>query len=303
MEKLSENKILIVEDNPSDATFLKTTLGREDYQIIHAKTGTEAFHLLEKETPDLIILDILLPDIDGFEVCRRIRQNDRFLSLPVLFYSVIKTIDEKFLGLEMGASDFLTKTADTRELLIRIKNLLRAKRKIDEVIEQSLYDGLTKVYNRTYFHHRLEDECELSKRYKRNFSCTIIDIDNFKNINETYGYLMGDRVLKRAAEFMRDNIRCVDEICRYREDEFGVLFPETNLEEAYLAAERIRQYMLLSDLGQTQCPVRLTISCGVSSFNEEVKDTDDLLAQAITALSHAKQDGRNQTRAYSPLLK
>ncbi len=294
-----KSKIMVVEDTYRDFEFLKNTLKKENYEIIYAQDGRDALSLLEKDTPDLVILDILLPDIDGFEVCKRIKENKRFVNLPVLFYSVIKTVDEKLLGLETGASDFLSKSADPRELLIRVRNLLKAKRQIDETIKFSFYDTITNVYNRRYFQHRLNDECIRSRRYQRAFSCLMIDVDHFKKINNNFGRATGDRVLKKVAETLSLNIRSADEICRYEEDKFGVLLPETDLRGAYSAAERIRHFIAMSDAVKTECQTNLTVSCGVSAFNKNINDTHELVDQANRALSEAKLEGRNQTIAYS----
>jgi len=292
-------KILAVEDTLTDVIFLKKTLESEPYDISYAENGRDALALIERDTPDLVILDIVLPDIDGFEVCKRIRSNDRFVSLPILFYSAIKTVDEKLLGLEMGASDFLPKSADSRELLVRIRNLLRAKKKIDAAINSSFYDSLTNVYSSQYFQHRLYDECVRSRRYKRDFSCMMLDVDNFKVVNNTFGFHTGDRILKKIAELVIQNIRGADEVCRFKEDEFAVILPETDLRGAYAVAERVRQYMAMSDTLRNECTIGLTVSCGVSYFSNEVKDMNDLVGQASDALKQAKDEGRNTTRFYT----
>ncbi|MBU4304060.1 MAG: diguanylate cyclase [Candidatus Omnitrophica bacterium] len=293
-----KNRILVVDDTITDVLYLKKVLENVNYEVSYAENGNSALSLLEKDTPDMVILDILLPDIDGFEVCKRIRANDRFLTLPILFYSAIRTTDDKLLGLEMGASDFLSKSADERELLIRIKNLLKTKSKIDTAINSSLVDSITNVYSSQYFQHRIHDECIRSRRYKRDLSCMIVDVDNFKTINTTFGYQTGNRVLRKIADLVRQNIRSADEVCRYKEDEFGVLLPETNLRDAFSVAERVRQFMALSDAIRTECTVDLTVSCGISYFSNDVKDMTDLVAQATLALRQAKMEGRNQTRFF-----
>jgi diguanylate cyclase (GGDEF)-like protein len=293
-----KNKILIVEDTISDVIFLKKTLEKENYDINYAENGKDALALISKDTPDLVILDILLPDIDGYEVCRRIRANESWVNLPVLFYSAIKTVDEKLLGLEMGASEFLSKSADDRELLARIRNLLKAKKRIDAAISTSFYDPLTNVYSTQYFEHRIEDECIRSRRYKRDFSCMLMDVDKFEKINDTFGTHVGDRLLRKIAEVVKSNIRSADEVCRYKEDEFGILLPETNLRGAYAIAERVRQYLCMSDDLRKECTVDLTVSCGVSYYGNEVKDTKQLINQADTALQQAKKEGYNQTKFY-----
>ncbi len=293
-----KSKILVVEDSISDVVFLKKTLENENYDLNYAENGKDALALIKNDTPDLVILDILLPDIDGYEVCRRIRNNDSLVNLPVLFYSAIKTIDEKLLGLEMGASEFLSKSTDDRELLARIRNLLKTKKKIDTAIASSFYDPLTNVYSPQYFEHRINDECLRSRRYKRDLSCMLMDVDKFEMINNTFGTHTGDRTLKKIAELVQKNIRSADEVCRYKEDEFAVLLPETNLREAYAIAERVRQYLCMSDDLRNECTVDLTVSCGVSFYGSGVKDTAELISQANTALKQAKKEGSNQTKFY-----
>ena len=292
-------KILVVEDRVSDVIFLKKILEKEKYDVVYAENGKDALSIVENNTPDLVILDIVLPDIDGFEICKRIRSNNKLISLPVLFYSAIKTIDDKLLGLEMGASDFLSKSADERELIARIKNLLKAKRKVDSAISSSFYDSLTNVYSPQYLELRINEECIRSRRYKRDFSCMLMGVDNFKVINNTFGLNTGDRMLKKIAELLVRNIRSADEVCRYKDDEFGVILPVTNLRGAFALAERIRDFISSSDELRTECTLKLTVSCGVSQYNSELKDPKKLINQAKQALKQAKSEGRNKTQFYS----
>ncbi|MBI4846036.1 MAG: diguanylate cyclase [Candidatus Omnitrophica bacterium] len=293
-----KERILVVEDTLADVMFLKKTFEGLNYEITYAENGMNALSILDNDPPDLVILDILLPDIDGFEVCKRIRNDDRFINTPILFYSAIRTSDDKILGLEMGASDFLSKSADDRELLVRVKNLLKIKKKIDSALSISFYDSITKVYSLQYFHHRMYDECVRSRRYKRDLSCMLIDIDNFKVINNTFGIQTGNRVLKKIAELVSQNTRHVDEVCRYKEDAFGLVLPETDLRNAYSAAERIRQYLAMTEDLRTECSLNITVSCGVSYYNEKVTDFNNLIENAHTALLQAKQAGKNQTKFY-----
>lgn len=290
------NKILIVEDDLNDLEVLKDKL--KSYELITAANGKDGLELLERENPDLVILDILIPDIDGFEICRRIRKSQPYGNLPVLFHTNVNTIDDRLLGLEMGASDFLNKSADERELLVRVKNLLSAKEVIDEMKNLSVIDNLTSTYNRTYFQHRLDDELRRSRRYKRAFSCVIIDIDNFKRINDEYGYITGDNVLKKFTRITLKNIRDTDVLCRYKGDQFIWLLPETELNDAYNAAERVRQFIITSDISDGELKINLTVSCGVSSFSDFSKEANELICQAEQALNKAKKDGANQTRVY-----
>lgn len=293
-----KNKILIVEDTAQDCEALMKKLEHEPYELLIARDGAAALAIVDSSAPDLIILDILLPDIDGFEICRRIRANPNYLSVPILFHTTVNTLDEKLIGLQLGASDFLTKDADERELLVRVRNLLAAKQRIDERIALSVIDGLTQVYSKMYFQYRIGEEFERCRRYKREFCCVIIDIDGFKNINDAHGFVTGNAVLRKVAGVIKQNIRDADVLCRYGGDEFGWLLPETKFDDAYLAAERLRHFMLTADVGVQENALGLTISCGVSSYAIAGGGTDELFFQATEALRKAKSGGRNQTRVF-----
>lgn len=294
-----KSKILIVEDNIGDFEFLKNSLKGENCLVMHAPTGHEAFALLERNMPDLIVLDIVLPDIDGFEICKRIRQEGRFEFLPILFFTSSANMDNKLLGLQLGATDFLSKECDPRELILRIKNLLHSKKMFDEMVRLSIIDGLTHVYNRRYFQHRLIDEFERSKRYKHDFCCMIIDIDHFKKINDSRGHPVGDSVIKKIAAILRRNTRGADVLCRYGGDEFGMLLPETNFKGAFVTAERIRRVVEKAEFGDSKSSLSITLSCGISSLVENgAMNMEELLTQADVALYQAKKAGRNRISFY-----
>jgi len=293
------SKIFVIEDNQKDLDFLKSALEKEKYTVIHAQDAKTAFSLLEKEQPDLVIVDVVLPDSDGFEVCQKLHAEERFINIPLLFLTHAMNIDNKLLGLQLGASDFLAKDCDERELLLRIRNLLRFKKHFDDVIRLSVVDSLTHVYNRRYFQHRLIDEFERGKRYDREFCCMIIDVDHFKEVNDTLGHPVGDRVLKRVSGILRRNIRAADILCRYGGDEFGLLLPETNFQGAFVTAERVRSIVEKTDLGKPEHTVKLTLSCGISSLVEGgAMSMEELVTQADVALYQAKRAGRNQISFY-----
>ncbi len=293
------SKIFVVEDNKKDIEFLRATLEKEKYAVIHAPDGKTAFDMLEKTQPDIIILDLLLPDIDGFEICKRLRSEERFLSIPILFFTSSVNMDNKLLGLQLGASDFLGKGCDERELLLRIRNLLRYKKQYDEMVKLSVIDSLTHVYNRRYFQHRLMDEFERARRYDREFCCMIIDVDHFKKINDTYGHPVGDDVLRHVAAILRRNTRAADVLCRYGGDEFGLLLPETNFPGAFVTAERVRCIVEKTNFSKSDDPISVTLSFGVSSLIEGgALGMDELVTQADVALYQAKRAGRNQISFY-----
>jgi two-component system cell cycle response regulator len=228
-----------------------------------------------------------------------LRSEERFLSIPILFFTASINMDNKLLGLQLGASDFLGKSCDERELLLRIRNLMRYKKQYDEMVKLSVIDSLTHVYNRRYFQHRLMDEFERARRYDREFCCMIIDVDHFKNINDSHGHPVGDDVLKHVAAILRRNTRAADVLCRYGGDEFGLLLPETNFPGAFVSAERVRTIVEKTDFTKTDSPVKVTLSFGISSLIEGgAMGMDELVTQADVALYQAKRNGRNQICFY-----
>ncbi|MBI4846891.1 MAG: response regulator, partial [Candidatus Omnitrophica bacterium] len=198
-----KSNVLIVEDRKKDFDLLSEIFDENNYSISYAPDGKTAFSYLRDNVFDLIILDLVLPDVDGFEICKYIRKDERFVGVPVLFLSSSDNIDNRLIGLQLGATDFLSKDCDQRELLAKVKNVLNSKRQFDEMIKLSIYDSLTHIYNRRYFQHRLKDEFERSRRYKHDFCCMMIDIDFFKEVNDTLGHQTGDDVLKKVASIFR----------------------------------------------------------------------------------------------------
>lgn len=288
------NKVLIVEDNREDLDTLTAMLKNENYELLIAQTGEKAFEILEGHDIDLVILDVLIPDMSGIEICKKIRCDERYSQIPVIFYSIVNSDDDRIIGLEVGAADFLSKSTDPREVVFRIRNLLMAKSSIDALMKCSVKDSLTELYNRMYFMHRVEDEAQRSIRYKREFCCAIVDVDNFNNLNEKFGYVTGDNILKKIGVLLEENIRSADILCRYSGDKFAWLLPETEIEDAYLAIERMRNYILTKDFGDNINAIGLTISSGVSSFNYAQCRVKELFYQVGEALKQAKVNGRNQ---------
>jgi len=291
--------ILVVEDTISDLVFLKQILEQAGYVVRYAETGAEALSSLNSHLPDLVILDILLPDIDGFEVCKRIRSNPRYLTLPVLFFSAVQNIDEKLLGLEMGASDFLPKTSETRELLARIRNLLIVKKKLDTLISASFLDPVTGTQNLQFFYYRLHQECLRSKRHDRVFSCALVDVDNFQAVSSQFTADTGDALLQQLGQILRSTLRGADEVCHFENDAFALLLPETDHRQAFTALERVRHSVADAAIPDLSTSRPVTVSCGVAAFAVDMENDNAVVDRARIALQQAKLSGRNQTRFFT----
>lgn len=193
-------KILIVDDDVDIVEVVKVRLAAEGYEVLTASNGKEALRMLEKESPDLIILDVMMPEMDGFETCKRIKSQKDKGYLPIIMLTVSDRPDERVKGLDLGASDYITKPYEADEFMARIRAGLRAKREYDRILQMAEKDSLTGLYNRRSLDMRLSEEFSRAQRYTREFSLIMLDIDHFKAVNDTYGHQMGDAVLKQAAD-------------------------------------------------------------------------------------------------------
>lgn len=307
-------KILVVDDDEAIRSMIRTVLELEGYEVVEAKDGKEALEKAFFVLPHLIVLDIMMPSMDGFEVCQKLRQNTKTKDLPVLFLSALNTAPDKVKGLGCGGDDYITKPFNPMELVARIKahirkvDLLAEKNSMMEWLagklaamnlelrEQAVTDGLTGLYNHRYFIQRLEEEATRVSRYGGKFSIVMFDLDYFKQINDRFGHLCGNAVLKEVSEFLRMGVRGVDIVARYGGEEFAILLPETPSGGAQVVAERIRarisQHQFqerTSDIGVT-----VTISGGVATYPLHAEETSQLVSKADRALYKAKRSGRNK---------
>ena len=314
--KRDKKLILLVEDSPTQARYTGLILEGAGYDVILAETGKKAIELAESAQPDIILLDIILPDIDGFSVCRRIRQR-ALLYIPVLMLTEKRTdIDDKVDGLAVGADDYLNKPFDDREMLARVASLVRIREVIENLYsrladgeqsyqtlkELALTDRLTGLYNRHFFAEELHKQFSLAQRYKTPLSCIMTDIDLFRDFNTRFGHPVGDWVLQEAATLMKNQIREGDIIARYGGEEFVLLLPMTELKGAAELAERLRMQVEQRVWEHpSHGKMQITISFGVALLPApEIKSCDQLVECADKALYQAKNNGRNRVEIYTP---
>ncbi|MEA3314375.1 MAG: diguanylate cyclase, partial [Campylobacterota bacterium] len=265
------------------------------YNIMDVTNGMDALDILNKEKIDLILLDIVMPEMDGFEVCRRIKSNPLTKDIPIIF-STSKT-DETSIekAYDLGGIDYVTKPFKPKELLARVKTQLKMQELQEELRVLASTDHMTKLYNRRYFTKISEHTLDLAKRDKNDISIIILDIDKFKNINDTYGHQIGDEVIIELANRLTQLQRKSDIICRYGGEEFVILLPNTSIEAAFEVAQKIRKDIeLLSIKVDNNKELKVTISLGVSqvSFDDEI-NIEPSLKRADNALYNAKDNGRN----------
>jgi diguanylate cyclase (GGDEF)-like protein len=291
---MKSKTILVVDDTIANLDILVGLLS--EYDVIDTASGREALDIVKEEKVDLILLDIMMPDIDGYEVCQKLKSNANTKDIPVIFITA-KTDEESIeKAYSIGGSDYVTKPFRPKELLARVKRELQLKSYQEELKMLASIDPMTKLYNRRYFNEIAKNILEGERRNGCELSLMILDIDKFKNINDTYGHNIGDDVIIFVSDILRNNQRESDVICRYGGEEFVILLPETSLENAVFVAEKIRKRIAKSMVrvgGEESFSV--SISIGVSKIDVlNESNIEAALKRADNALYEAKNLGRNR---------
>jgi diguanylate cyclase (GGDEF)-like protein len=268
----------------------------------------QGMKLIKLERPDLILLDLVLPDISGREVCRWAKLNVETQSIPIIILTARTDVKERVAGLEDGANDYVTKPCDDSELKARIDAVLREKTLRDQLEKKNteyeelmrkfermaITDPVTGLFNRRRFEEMLAQEFERYRRYGTPFTCLMIDVDHFKRINDTYGHDVGDLVLKETAQTIQAQIRGVDMVSRYGGDEFAVLLSQQKGEEAVKAAGRILRHVRQLRFKEMKKGEKITLSIGIAALPDpDLKEMDQIMQCADYALYKAKKNGRD----------
>lgn len=304
-------QILVVDDSRTQLEWLVQVLEREGYDVRTAIDGKDAIRKVRAEPPDLVLLDMILPDMDGLEVLRIVKARPEEAFIPVIILSVRSDLDSKVTGLRIGADDFLAKPFAEAEILARCAAMLRIKSLQDQLrrtqqklAEQAITDELTGLKNRRAFDERLAEEFRRAQRYSDPVALIMLDLDHFKLVNDRYGHPFGDVVLRGAAESIRTSTRDPDIPARYGGEEFAVILPKTHLSGALAVAERIwkglgaREYAVPEGTGAA-APLHVTASIGLAFYpSKDISSPELLLRFADEALYQAKRAGRNTICLY-----
>lgn len=319
---LAGSSVLIVDDSEANISLLKKALSGYGIEFQEASSGEAALKLLENSIPDLIILDIILPGIDGFETCRKIKANKNTRGVPVIFITSKTGADDILTGFSLGGADYIAKPFRKEEALFRVVNQLHLAKALKEkeklisslldltdkkeiLIEELMAlkeklevyanrDSLTGLLNRRGMNERIEIEVARFVRNKNPFILIMGDIDHFKKVNDTYGHEAGDHVLVEISKILMRSLRRQDSIARWGGEEFLILLPETDIDGGLAVTEKFRKEVEAENFSFEKNRVSFTISFGLCVYNNREIDIDQCLKQADDYLYQAKKAGRNR---------
>jgi two-component system, cell cycle response regulator len=308
-EGAASSRILVVDDHPDNVEIILARLESRGYQVETATNGQEALACVQANPPHLVLLDVMMPLMDGYEVARRIKGDPDLPFIPIILVTARDSTEDKVEGLDAGAEDYLTKPVNFPELEARVRSMLRIKRLQDELDEKnreledanrrlkklSITDGLTGLFNHRHMQELLREEFERSKRSSDPVGVVMLDLDRFKQVNDTYGHPTGDIILFETAEILRETAREIDMLGRYGGEEFMVILPGSDEEAAARFAERVREHVADHLFRDGATEVRMTVSSGVAALPAaRAESPSALLKQADEALYRAKGGGRNR---------
>ncbi len=298
---MKTKNLLVVDDIEINIDILVELLS-DKYEVTVALDGASALEIVEEEDINLILLDIMMPNMDGYEVCTVLKNNPKTMNIPIIF--ITAKIDEDSIekAYEVGGVDYITKPFKPKELLARVKTQLTIQDLIynleeskKELLLLASIDPMTQLYNRRYFTNTSEHLLDLAKRENKDVSIIMIDIDKFKRINDTYGHQTGDKVIIDVANKLLKHQRKSDIVCRFGGEEFVIFLPNTSLDGANIVAQKIRKDIEESAVLEKDLILKFTVSIGISvvDIQNEI-NIEESIKRADKALYQAKESGRNK---------
>jgi diguanylate cyclase (GGDEF)-like protein len=306
-------KILVADDREDNLGLLREWLASQDYYVRCARDGREALEIARQDPPDLILVDKIMPEVDGLSVVRELKREDRFSTIPMIVLTGQEDPRRRAIFEESAADDLITKPFSFEEVDTRVRTMLK-KREVFRALEQAneelrranermahlvQSDEKTGLCNYRHFRERLEDEFKRARRYDNFLTLVMLDLDHFKGVNDRHGHVAGDEVLREFGRIMIRSARETDLIARYGGEEFAILLPQTAAIHGQRLADRIRHATqeALFHAPEGRAAIRITVSAGVATYpiNDRILTAEDLVRTADDALYRAKESGRNRT--------
>lgn len=286
--------VLVIDDSQDVHRLLRARLRSEDLDLISADNGADGIAAARAKAPAIVLLDLDMPDVDGFEVLRALKDDRRTLEIPVIVLSGLQNAQDKVTAFDLGAVDYITKPFDLMELRCRVRAALRLHFLVQMLSQRAQIDGLTGLWNRAFFDRRWDEEFARSERHQRSVALAMLDLDHFKSINDTYGHPAGDTVLQVFSKTIQRESRNTDISCRYGGEEFALIMPDTTPADAAGVCERIRA--AVAAVTWSRHPERtVTVSAGVAGGVPIAGVTaEQWIEAADRQLYAAKRSGRNK---------
>ncbi|MBT3203445.1 MAG: EAL domain-containing protein [Gammaproteobacteria bacterium] len=290
--------ILIIDDTPDSITILNQIL-QQEYRVLFALNGSKGLSIARQQKPDLILLDVSMPEMDGYQVCRELKANPDTRDIPVIFVTARDQDDDHEMGFRLGAVDYLTKPVRPSTVKVRVKNQLQLRRSEELILHQALYDSLTNLPNRSLSMDRLRYAITNDSRDLLKTALLFIDLDNFKKINDTLGHDAGDQLLKETAARLNRCVRRGDTVGRLGGDEFIIILSALeHTVDAKLVADNIMR-LFAKPVKISHMELLITVSIGISFSPDDSRDYKQLLVNADTAMYQSKQSGRNNYHLFN----
>ncbi len=281
--------VLLIDDSPAIQQLVRARLEGENLVLHVASDGLSGLALASELLPDLILLDVDMPSPDGFEVCRRLKCDDKTMNIPVVFLTGTSTMSEKLLGLELGAMDYVAKPFDPVDLRARVRATLRTSYLVKLLASKAQIDALTGLWDGRHLSERLAAECSLARRSGQPVTVIVSNFDGLSEVNRQHGIVVGNTLLQQAAETYQALVRTEDIVCRLQGDTLAVICPNATVEGACGLARRLADAIAAGSLTAHGTDIRMTASFGVATTV-----SSDPLPRALEALCRAKANGGNR---------
>ncbi len=283
-----KRRIFVIDDEDDLLHLLQKRLVFSGFEVFVSNSGENIADKIRAVDPDLVILDIMLPGQNGFQIKDTLNQSLDLAHVPVIFLSVKNSVVDKVQGLHLGVEDYVTKPFEYEELLARIEGVIRRH---EYYIDAAMKDGLLGIYNVAFFNKEINVFFDIAKRYNSIFSLVVIDLDGFKKINDTYGHRAGDFILKQFCQVASQMLRRADIFMRYGGDEFVIIMPETNSLQAQKALEKISEFINQKTFyfEETKTDLKFSISVGIAEYSENLNNWQDLFNLADKRLYEEKK--------------